>query len=627
MDSTSPLSSMKAGFVRSAYNCNLGLISGYVKRDGFTTALSSAYGVTSFSAGLEYRTSGAARRVVLYATDGVSAELVYTTVAGGAPTVITSGLDGAARPSLVQVRDQLFFFNGSDDPKVYDGSNWKQLGITRPASAPTAGSPSQTTGGNKNLLGRYAYVYTYYNSVTKAESSPSDLYIFTLTGSNNVINLALTAGNSATADTIRIYSTVGGGNELFLESEIAVASTTYASSAADSALGQPLEMDNSRLADVTSAKGKYAVVAGNRVFVVTGENEVRYSKIGLYESKPESYEAKAVVDTMGTAGNNDGIVGLATIADTVIVLKRRSIGKLEAIGLPDTSVPEDNVVFTYKEISGEIGAVSHFGAVQIENELFFVGRNNIYRTDGQAVRAASESIQANVRAMSFTASQQLKISAINDTKFKRAYFQLFSGSGSTVPTWTFVADYQRFPEVRWTIYRPGTNTTTHPSLRVGCFVKVTSSSDGSDLIWFGNLDADGQMYQMNSGTSDNTKGIYFQIVTRPFSMGQPILTKLYKKAYIAAIGDGNNYDVTVSAIYNLSEQEETSQAKSLYNGGAQWDVAQWDTDVWANNDLTTLEYYAHRKAKFQQLVMRQTSANAPLTIYGWASTASIFGPF
>lgn len=620
MDSTSPLSSMRPGYVRTAYNCNLGLVSGYIKRDGFEEKLSVPYGTVSFTSGLEYRTSAGARRIVLFTSDG---ELVFTTTSGGAPTVITTGLDDAARPSLIQVRDQLLFFNGSDAPKAYDGSNWKQLGITAPTNAATG---AEAASGSLTALGRYIYTYTYYNSVTGAESSPAPLFEITLTGANDQVNLTLTAGDSNTADTIRIYRTVAFGNELFLDGENTISDTTYSSTVSDAGLGQPIEFDNSRLEDVTSAKGKFAVVAGNRVFVVTGENEVRWSKIGLFGPKPESFEVKAVADTIGSHGNNDGIVGLATIGDTVVVLKRRSIGRMEPIGLPDTSIPEDTQIFVYKELSSEIGAVSHFGACQIESELFFIGRNNIYRTDGQVVKAASESVQNDIRGMSFTTTQQTKVSAINDTKYKRAYFQMFSGTGSTVPTWTFVADYQRFPEIRWTIYRPGENTATHPGLRVGCFVKVTSSSDGSDLIWFGNLDDNGQIYEMNSGESDNGEDIAFKIVTRPFAMQQPILTKLYKKAYIAAQGNGNDYDLTVSAIYNLSNQEETSQEKSLFNGGAQWDDAQWDVDVWANNDVATLEYHAHRKAKFQQLVFKQLDADCPITIFGWSSTGSIFGP-
>lgn len=622
MDSTTPLASMRPGYVREAWNCNLGLVSGYIKRNGYSTVLDTPISSDNITGGIEYRLSAGTRRVVVFTSSGT---LQYVSNAGGgSATSITTGLDTDARPSFIQFGDQLFFFNGTDNPVVYDGSSTKQYGITAPSSAPT--ESAQGTAGSLTQTASYIYAYTYYNSTTGAESSPSALLSVTLTGSNDDVTLGLSAGDSSTADKIRIWRTVADGNELFLVTSIAIGSTSHNDTTADSSLGRPIEMDNSRLADLTTNKGNYPVVASNRVFVVTGENEVRWSKIGYRGAKPESFEAKAISDTQGTYGNADGIVGLNAVGAQPIVLKRRSIGRMDPVGFEDYDLVSDNQLWIYKEISNEVGAVSHHAAVQIEGELLFLSRDNIYRTDGQRVTPAANEIASTIRSLSFTDTQIKKLSAINDRRNKRAYWQVFKSSGDTVPNWTLVCDYQRYPELRWTIYRPGTTASTHPSWRVGCFIPVTSTSDGASDIWAGNLDANGELFLMNDGTNDNTKAIYYKVITRPYDFKRASNVKLYKKSFIDAQGNGNDYDLRVGSIFNLSESEEKLADFSLAVSGAKWDVAEWDVAEWGTNEIIRISYDTHKKARYRQLVFLNTAADEPVTVFNWTDSASLFNP-
>jgi hypothetical protein len=256
MDTTSPPSALinKPGWVTDARNVNLGLSGGYDKRNGFTTQLSSAWGSRDISFGIEYKDSAATRKTILFGTDGTAAGGRFGYVSAGAVTDILTGLSGTTRPGFVQFRDLLFFFNGVDTPKVYDGTNTRQVGITGPAAAPSI--TSQTTAGSKTLLGSYVFFYTYYNSVTKAESTPSPASTSTaLTGVNNKFVLGLVAGDATTADTIRIWSTVANGNQAFLEGTTGISSTSYNAIAADSALTTALEFDNTRITSLsTTAK-------------------------------------------------------------------------------------------------------------------------------------------------------------------------------------------------------------------------------------------------------------------------------------------------------------------------------------------------------------------------------------
>lgn len=631
MDSTSPLGAVQPGFVREAFNCNLGLVSGYIKRDGISEIFDSAFDTKSVNGGIEYKKSDGTIQVLFMATDGGGSggDLLRTDRAGSAPTSITTGLSGTARPSFIQFRDLAFFFNGTNAPQVWDGANLRQVGITAPASAPT--ESSQGTAGSLTQTATYVYAYTYYNSVTGAESSPSDFLSVTLTASNDDVTLGLTAGSSSTADTIRIWRTVADGNELFLDGTAAIGSTSYNSTKADDELGRPMEMDNTRITVLASHSAKYPAVAGNRIFVATDDNEVRWSKIGYQQAMPESFEVKAVADTMGRHGNADKIVGLASVLDTAIVLKQRSIGRLEPVGFQDQSLVSDNQIFKYVELSGEVGAVSHWASVQVENELLFVGRENIYRTNGQYVRPAADRVSATLRAFSYTASQAEKMSAVNDTRNKRCYFTLFAASSDTVPTWIAVADYQQreedgSPRFRWTFYRPGTNATTHPGIRAACFIQVGNSTDGSYDIWAGNAGDNGQIYKMNDGTADVDKGIWFQLMSRPFTMGRPFFTKLFKTCRLNLQGNGNDYSLTILSRFNLSSSDEEEQTVSLSNGGAVFDTAVFDEDVFASDNSLVRDYDPHRKAFQQQLVFQQFEADSPVTIFGYTVTGSLFAP-
>jgi hypothetical protein len=253
---------------------------------------------------------------------------------------------------------------------------------------------------------------------------------------------------------------------------------------------------------------------------------------------PESFEVKAVADTIGKNGTNDGSVGGAACGDIPIILKSNSIGRLDSIGFPDPSNPSDQQLYVYTEISDKVGAVSHWASTQVNQELLFLGRDNIYCTDGQQVRSVADQIQATIRALGFSSTQIVKVSCENDVKYKRVYFQVFFNSAASAPAYTLVGDYRQYPNFRWTWYTPGTNSTTHPGIRAGCLFQVTNTTDGTKDIYAGNIDQNGQLYKLNDGTNDNSLGIYQKIVTRPYAMERPLNQKLYKKAGVHLSGNG-----------------------------------------------------------------------------------------
>jgi hypothetical protein len=627
LDTTSPLSVMREGYVRTAMNGRPGLFGGYDKRGGYANKATSVWTGRSIIGGIEYESSAGTTSIIVYGVTASAASGIIGSFEPSAVTNIITGLSHTARPHFVQFDDLLFFFNGEDTPQVYDGTAARQVGITTPIAAPTFSSENNT--GSLVPLSAYIGAYTYYNSDTGAESTPSPVSAaHTLTGANDAIVWSVTAGDSSTADTIRFYRTYANGNALYLDGTAAIGATSYTSTVADAGLGRPLELDNSRITDLTST-ANYPTVADSRIFLKSADNEIRWSKIGQEGPLPESFEAKSFVPCVGRFGTHDKIIGTNRINQLPIILKERSIGRLDPIGLPDSTVSRDNVSYQYREISDTVGAVSHEAAVQVLGELVFIGRDGgIYATDGINVRSVADAIDATLGDLGFTATQRPKLSAINDTENQVVLFQVFASAVASTPNVVLVGDYRHYPEFRWTTYEPGPVVGTHPGIKAGCYFNVTNATSGKLDVYFGNIALNGKLYCLGEGDDDDGSGIYFKIVTRPYFAGNPLTWKLFKKAEIQTLGSGNDYDLTVGAIYDLSGSEEDLTPVSLFSEGALYDDpgSLYDTSTYADTNLKIVEYHPHRKAKYMQLIFQQTEADAPVSLYSWGTYASAFGP-
>lgn len=622
MDITSSPPALEPGYVREAYNCDLGLSGGYVKRKGHANDLAAAWTGRSITAGIEYLTPAGAYRTVVHGTDGTATggEIGYKDA--GAVVSIVASKSGTARPSFVQIGTQLLWVNGADAPVVYNGTSTKQFGITAPSATPT-GTASNGPGALVNSAS-YIHAYSHYNSATGAESTPTVLNAVVLGATDDTITYTgLTAAPAATADQIRIYRTVANGNQLFLEDTIAGASTAFTSVKADVALTTPAELDNSRVEDLADSI-KYPAKTETRLFLATGDNEVRHSKVGQSGPMFESFEASAVASTEGLYGAADKIVGLGAAGDTPIVVKERSVGRLDALGVPDTLSPVDPVRYRYTEMSTDFGGVSHWAGCQVRGEWVFLTRENVAATDGRQLRTVADGLRTFIKACGFLSSQITKISAVNDTRNERVFFSVFVDELAARPDYILVGDYRRYPTFRWTIYRPGTNSNTHPGIRAGCFFLARNTANGHYNLYAGNNEANGQLYLLNSGDSDRGSGIYWYIKTRAYAAGRPDLDKLWKLCKFNVRGSGNNYSIQVSAIFDLSNSEVLPETISLAGSGALWDTAEWDTDTWADDTLLPKQYDSHRKAQFFQLVFLNSGADQPIELVGWSLAASLF---
>lgn len=696
IDVTTPPMLIAPGFSYKAENVNLGLTGGYVKRNGYVNQFTLENQLNGFSIrqGLEYR------KKILDSTSDVVETLLYATnneigeAANGKLGKIEGGIfnpfvdknnsvlniSASIRPSFSQINNSLFVFNGVNSPFVYEenGVYTRPLGLKYPVSEVGGETPHKTeaeiyfTGfelqiedgyfDDENWLnnGDYLYCYTYalrskIDNQLVAESSPADISdpITPVRGSRNgrVVFKAFPDWGQAYLDhlnpIIRVWRTVVNGNILFLEKEIPAGpgnedgEIEYISSVPDTRLeSEQMPFDNSRISDYTGfQKPRFPLIFRNRLVVFHEKmNRGRYSKITRNGPMPESFPVQNEFSVEGRFGAADALVGAGQIRGIPIILKERSVGRLEEIGLPDFGNSDDLVMYTYREISETVGAVSQHAQCQVFDELVFLGRDNVYATDGQNLRPIGNTIQALIKNADFSQSKAEKISMINDTKNRRIYIQLCKTLTDTEPNLTLVGDYQLYPTFRWTTYEKNATINSY-GLDAGCFFQTEATADGGLDIYFGSATEEGQYYKMNTGLLDcktqinGADTVFFppcaEVISRPYFLGSPLQQKLFKTARVYAISERGLIELNVGMLVNLGTEPE--KAKTLFKGAGNWDEKNWappidlNTLFWAGYTLEEFKYQLHKKARGIQLKFTH-QIEEPLTLIGWGVSGSLLKP-
>ena len=618
LDTTSSHLAMNPRSLRRANNADISEANLIEKRRGYENSFDgNEWSTNVVTQGLQYQKTSSTEELLLFGhtTTANTGKVSITdaTVSQISSDVVT-GLDNA-RPSLLQFEDLVFFFNGdTGDEFLYDGTNDRQIGITAPTNAPS--SSAGTGPGDLVEGGSYIYAYTYYNSTTGAESSPSPLSTAFVATSSQEIDVSVTAGDSTTADTIRLYRTTANGATLLLDTTAGIAATSITSDKADSALAQELELDNERLSEYGTFR--VATVVDNRIFGLLHDNlnRVRFSAIGFEGPMPESYRASHFVDCKSDRGLWDTNVTIGSAGAVPIVLKKNSVGFLDQLGFFPTGSVSDNVVYEYRELAKNTTTAGRFCHTNVFDEMLWLGRDNIYATTGRpgSVRSIADGIVNDIKSLSFNDDDEL--SAVTDTNNKRVYFSAKT-TGAGAPNWVIVGHYHNYPNFAWTIYKPGTNSATHPGLNVGSFVSYREST-GEITIYFGNNNDSGDFYKMNTGHNDDSSGIDFDVIDAPSSFGLPEEFKDCSRIKVLAEGDGNDYPLTVASLFDLDTESEAQQNISLKNGTpAVWDTGTWDESEWTSSKPVFENYNPHIKAYFQQARFTNSNADEPIIIHGY----------
>jgi len=624
LDSTSSLLNMDLLSLREAKNVNIEEDGTLNTRSGYTPLLTSAWGTKNITQGVEYLHGSQTDLIVFGHEVGLTTGALGSVDAAFASvTDIATGLSNS-RPSIVQFKDLLFINNGAND-LLYDGNATRQIGITAPASAPTLNS---TINGSLVVGQIYVYSYTYYNSVTGAESSPSALFTSAAVAAdpNDGFRLNVTPGDSATADTIRLYRTVAGGVVLQLDTTALISATTIDSTQADAGLGKEIELDNTRPGIYGAFK--YNLSLNNRVYLTglsTNPNRVHVSAIYTEGPRPESFPVDKIADCQSSKGDTDGNVGFGVAGGVAIVIKKSSVGRIEALGADLPSSSSDPVIFNYKEISRSVSGISHFAGTGLYENWVWLGEDNIYITDGSQVRPIADKITTTIKSYGFT--QDNSFTAINDKINRRLYFAIKTSQSKQVPDLVIVGHYSTaFKEgvegggIAWTTYTPGLNPVDVPGISAASFFSC-SDFDGVRRYIFGNTAYNGQIYFMNNSKLDDGNPIYMKLVFAPITFSLDEEEKLYIKDDIVLKGDGANYSVTASSIYNLKGGATEQELLSLAASTDIWGGTFWLGGFWNAITPQKESHNLHTKALSKQLQLEGRELTGPVTIYNYTTLA------
>lgn len=575
------------------------------KRSGTAPKTTTAWGQRKIRRLFEMVTSTGSRKLMCFGenavangTSGTFGVLNGTTIT----TVAASLLDGV-KPQVVQFGTRAFVFNNGND-FVYDGTNKTQIGITPPTIAPAfSANVAGSMDNGLNFLG----VYTYYNSQTGAESSPSPAsaaVVPTIGG----ISWTVTPGDSVTADKIRFYRTVGNGSLFFLDGETTISSSTYNTTNADTSLGQQLEEDNTR-----PTACYLATVNENRIFAVASLNKSRviHSKIGQTGPMPESFQVDDFVDCNPNDGNEIRILG--TINGITLVIKDTTIGKLIPINAFQSNELEAGGYqkYVYQEIAQHITCVPNTG-ISIDNIFIWLGKEDIYGTDGVQIIRLGARIRNTLNTLDFTRSY--KFDVVNKVDTKQIIFTVIR-TGKTEPDYQIVGHYRNAPKVAWTVYTPGLNEVTHPGIKASALVSATEN--GTAVYYYGSSDAVGTIYKMNTGNSDSGSGIYFDARLPWESLERSAKIKTFHSYYNMLLGDGNDYDITHTFEINKQESIVKTATTNLSDPNAPyWDAENWDEFNWASLAFTPKKFFPHKKAYFGRYGFNNINADEPIFCIG-----------
>lgn len=227
-----PISAMGLQFVSrmdaliDGLNMEISQIMTLVRRPAYTRFSNTAFGAGDIP--LNYfsfqNTSG-----TIYPLADTTNKVYNFSPTSNASVLTKSG--GAGRGDFIRVGDYVYYCNGVDT-KFWDGTTWRNWGITAPSVTPTltysAGSLNPTSG--------YSYVYCYVDSTTGHVSAASVPSVNSGPRTATNITVHYTASTDPQVDQIWIFRIADGGGIYYFLADVANATSTYTDSTLDAGL-------------------------------------------------------------------------------------------------------------------------------------------------------------------------------------------------------------------------------------------------------------------------------------------------------------------------------------------------------------------------------------------------------
>lgn len=470
------------------------------------------------------------------------------------------------KPIFIQFDKLAYFFNGTED-QFYDGTSWGDIG----ASAPTNGATLNTTiAGSLNTSSDYIVAWRWADSTNNRRSDISPLSNKMTTGAtsaNGGLRITLPGETAPTGyDKIEILCTLAFGTQLFVDQTIDSSDTTADITTSDYVRSQKALYEGYVNAAPTR---KYDIAAkiGNKIFAGRQDDsscQIDYTfESTEYGPQPQSWPAKYFV--ICDSNSSDKLRGIGYVGSqenpTPIVFKQRSFGKLVDVG---------NNRFIYQKIA-DIDCDSPHAIGNIEELCVWKGKSNIYATDGRTFYKLGgaengEGISETVSGLN--ASENLKsfICVVDDDRQVRVGCVRSGQSWPDYFLYGHYNDYKNSGIMKWTTREPGSDTSTYPGVRALCMKSFLDTS-GETRVVFGNSNANGQIYEMDVGTSDNGSSIYDVVEFRPETFEDYKNEKIFTDVKVRLRTGSTSTAVTFYTIRDLSGVYETQYTETFSGSG------------------------------------------------------------
>jgi hypothetical protein len=298
-------------------------------------------------------------------------------------------ISSATDTDYLEYQKRMYAADGVGVPTWTKGGVTSALGILAPAAAPSVASAAGV------LTGTYQYVYTYYSSVSGAESAPSPVSAEIVLATNSVNLTSLVVSTDPQVDKIRVYR-VGGTILSFSLVATITPATSYADNIADSAIpGNPIttEASGQALAGGRDIKEAYAML-----FYTLGE-KLYFSAVGKWYSYPP----------LNFIDFGKDITGYGFVSSGIIVFTKQRAYLIT--GNSPTSFNKSN-------LSGSDGCQSYRSVQQMSNAILWVSQDGLCMSSGGKPTIISRPVLGD-----------LNLQVVNAVVHKDVYYaQLVDGS-------------------------------------------------------------------------------------------------------------------------------------------------------------------------------------------------------
>lgn len=522
-------------------------------------------------------------------------------------TVLT-GTSTSEVVSLLQAGDLAYFFDGTND-SYYDGSTWRDIGLTTPTSAATS---SGTMDGALTDSGSYLCEIRRYNSSTGARSKPSpvsEAMIAGTAGANTAgLTIGFAAGDANEADFTEIYRTVASGTKMYREGSVSISATTFNMEMTDSTLTRQYRAE---MGDDNPPKMKIVRVGGDEMVgvEVANPNRVRWCKYSdqfgtMYQSWPALNFADCEVmdrDEIKSIHYNNG---------TWYVFKDHSMGKL---------VDSGNGVRYFQKMA-DIGIVGVRAVTSFGRWVVWMSKTNIHITNGADVLMEAGGGQQGINIQddikNLAQGYGNRVAACTVPKRQQVRFSVVL-SGQTYSKKVYFGHFQFWETDRiisWTTREQGPTPATYPGMQTASMAVIPDTSKEDQFI-FGNSNGDGYIYKGDTGDSDNTKAIYSDWHFHRENLGDSNRKKTYSDFKCELKTENSSASVTIGIRRNGGDAVEILKTTTIGSAGFTLDV---DALVADSNDpagvmlspetIETINVPCNREAQDVAVVIRNSDA-------------------